>query len=207
MAKLLASPWLGVSLPLNQRSARVANRTAPSPRRPPTAILRPTLVPQIERYDRSGSPVPRLCSLELFAHGPLPVQPTVQDYSNSLLALPAPRTPDGRHLVLLLAADAQARLAIKTFESIAGRAAMLGFTAALVMEMLTGDGVFSEVNWQLLTFIALLPVVVGGSASFLNFALQLREDLGSAAQLTGMRAVKLLDTVLDQVFDGLFNMD
>ncbi|XP_024399759.1 stress enhanced protein 2, chloroplastic [Physcomitrium patens] len=101
----------------------------------------------------------------------------------------------------LLAANVQATADLKRFETLSGRMAMMAFFVAIGIEVVTGNSVFKGIDIKDLGEFAALSGVATLTAAGFAFAWRARTDVASTLS---KGALKLVDTAVDNMIDGLF---
>lgn len=104
----------------------------------------------------------------------------------------------------LLAANIEATADLKRFETLSGRLAMMAFFVAIGVEITTGNSVFKGIDVKELGQFAAFAGVATVTAAGFAFAWRSRSDVASSLS---KGALKLLDTAVDNVIDGLFYDD
>lgn len=146
----------------------------------------------------SGVP-PRHCTLREFGDGidesQLMLRPIRVRSSNGSADVPQATVLE------LIAANAEASAQVESFETVAGRAAMMGFLMATVKESVTGVSVFQGIEADalvpLLTLLAGVCAVAGSAA----LAWQASNHVAGILR-TGCR--NIMDTAVDSIIEGLF---
>lgn len=87
------------------------------------------------------------------------------------------------------------------FETLTGRVAMLAFFFAIGVEFVTANSVFDGIDMKELAFWAALAGASTVTAAGFAFIWQSRTNVASSLS---KGALKLVDSTLDKVIDGLF---
>eukprot|EP00245_Coleochaete_scutata_P014437 TRINITY_DN614_c0_g2_i1.p1 TRINITY_DN614_c0_g2~~TRINITY_DN614_c0_g2_i1.p1 ORF type:complete len:248 (-),score=56.21 TRINITY_DN614_c0_g2_i1:651-1394(-) len=100
----------------------------------------------------------------------------------------------------LLVANVQAKVQMEDFEVFSGRMAMMIFFSAVLVESLTGDGVFSGIDGESLAAVAFIAVAGAAGTAFLAMGARSKE----VAAILAAGCKNLVDSAVDNVIEGLF---
>eukprot|EP00271_Cylindrocystis_brebissonii_P022567 TRINITY_DN8730_c0_g1_i1.p1 TRINITY_DN8730_c0_g1~~TRINITY_DN8730_c0_g1_i1.p1 ORF type:complete len:272 (+),score=44.84 TRINITY_DN8730_c0_g1_i1:448-1263(+) len=147
--------------------------------------------------------VPRVCTLREFSDSAVDEEAVWQQEMCRLEAESSTSTASNTlasPLLGLLAATAEATSQVSDFETLSGRAAMIGLTAALGVEFFTGNGVFSGLD--VIAFGQLLAACLAASGAAASLAVGWRSKQ-HVSNLLSSGYLQTVDWVVDMVMEGL----
>jgi len=146
-----------------------------------------------------GGVPPRHCTLREFGEGvddtQLMLRPIRVRSSNGSGEAPQATVLE------LIAANAEASAQVSSFETVAGRAAMMGFLMATVDESVTGTSLFQDIDADALVPFLMLLAAVCAAAGSAALAWQASNHVAGILQ-RGCR--NIVDTAVDNIIEGLF---